>query len=255
MNRVSVLVALFLALWLQLAKAERDAGSPRIPKSGATTNRFVPPQHHIASKLDADLDGEGLRDAALLVVPDCKDVPEESVQQLEQCEADGRMLVIVFREAKGGYRLSMSKGIPSGVGNHGDHFGGMKLRGRTLSFEGGGSSCAGSTGGDDAFQFRYQARDWFLIGTRQTRWVLSTECSSTSFDRNRDFCPELKLGRSEVCVQVVRSTNFNTSTQESIWSIEPATGNGFQESERTIVQRKRLARKPLVRLADITLDF
>ena len=158
-------------------------------------------------------------------------------------------------EANGGYRLSLDKPIPSGVGNHGDRFGGMKLRGRTLSFEGGGSSCAGSSGGDIAFQFRYQAGDWFLIGTKRTNWELSTECSSASFDRNRDFCPELELDRSEVCVQVVRSTNFNTSMQESIWSIEPAAGHGSEQNERTIVERKRLPKTPLVRLADIALDF
>jgi hypothetical protein len=244
-----------LGVCCQFAHAAGHGGSPSIRQSGATIESFVPPQYHIATRIEADLDGDGLRDAALLVVPDCKEDVSESSGLEEECEADGRMLVIVFRQAKGGYRLSITKEIPSGVGNHGDHFGGMKLRGRTLSFGGGGFSCAGSSGGEQSFQFRYQAGEWLLIGSTQVSWMRSTECGGESFDRNRNFCPELTLGRGEVCIEVTRSANFNTSIQESTWLIQPAGSNYADDNERTVVQRKRFDRKPLVRLADIDLEF
>jgi hypothetical protein len=248
-------VALLLGASCACAHAEGDVGSSRIRQSGPAIESFVPPQHHIATKIEADLDGDGLRDAALLVVPDCTEVAESSPLEQEQCEADGRRLVIVFRQAKGGYRLSITKEIRSGVGNHGDHFGGMKLRGRTLSFGGGGFSCAGSSGGEQSFQFRYQGGEWLLIGSTETSWMRTTECGGESFDRNRNFCPELELGRGEVCIEVRRSANFNTSILESTWSIQPAGSNYAEDNERTVVQRKHFDRKPLVRLADIDLEF
>ncbi|HEY2558152.1 MAG TPA: hypothetical protein VGI48_00405 [Caldimonas sp.] len=253
--RLSGWVAPLLGACCPFAQAADDGALLRIRQSGTTIESFVPPQHRIAVKVEADFDGDGLRDAALLVVPDCKELAESSPLEREQCEADGRMLVVVFRQAKGGYRLSIAKEIPSGVGNHGDHFEGMKLRGRTLSFGGGGSSCAGGSGGEQSYQFRYQAGEWVLIGTTQSSWMRSTECGGEGFDRNRNFCPELELGRGEVCVEVSRSANFNTSIQESTWSIQPTGSGRAEQSERTVVQRKRFDRKPLVRMTDIALEF
>jgi hypothetical protein len=254
-SALSTCAALLLGGCGTLAHAAEDSDALSIRQSGPTIESFVPPQHHIATKIEADLDGDGLRDAALLVVPDCTEVAQSSPLEREQCEPDGRRLVIVFRQAKGGYRLSITKAIPSGVGNHGDHFNGMKLRGRTLSFGGGGFSCAGSSGGEQSFQFRYQGGEWLLIGSTETSWMRTTECGGEDFDRNRTFCPELELGRGEVCTDVRRSANFNTSILESTWSIQPAGSSYADDNERTVVQRKRFERKPLVRMADIVLEF
>ena len=253
MTRTLSFAVLLLALWGEPASAGGGRDSPRIPESGAKIETFVPPGYQIEQKEEVDLDGDGLRDAALLIVPDCEAKRDASPQEQEQCWADGRMLVIVFRKVEGGYRLSVGKEIRSDVGNHGDHFGGMKVHGRTLSFGGGSSSCAGQVGGDSSFQYRYQDRDWFLIGRTEETWHRSTECDGGQLHANRDFCPELKLGRSEVCVGLIYSVNYITSVQESKWSIEPAEDRDGKE--RTIVIRKKFARGPLERLVDITFEF
>jgi len=250
--RMVWLVLLLLTLGGQPACAVGGKGSPRIPESGATIDSFVPPGYQIEQKEEVDLDGDGLRDAALLIVPDCEAKRDVSPLEQEQCFADGRMLVIVFRKVEGGYRLSVSKEIRSDVGNHGDHFSGMKVRGRTLSFGGGSFSCAGQVGGDSSFQYRYQDGDWFLIGRTEATWHRSTECDGGQ--SNRDFCTELKVGRSEVCVALTLSVNYITSMQESKWSIESAADSA-DGKERTIVTRKKFAREPLKRLVDETLEF
>jgi len=150
--------------------------------------------------------------------------------------------------------LSVSKEIRSGVGPHGDHFNAMKVHGRTLSCGGGSSSCAGQVGDDWTHQYRYQEGDWFLIGVRQETWHLSTECDRGQFNQNRNFCPELKLDRSEDCLSLSRSANYITAIQEFKWSIGPAADrdNG---RERTINIRKTLAREPLKRLVNHTFYF
>ena len=254
MMRMVWLVLLFLAPGGQPACAEGGKGSPRIPESGATIDSFVPRGYQIEQKEEVDLDGDGLRDAALLIVPDCEAKRDGSPLEQEQRFADGRMLVIVFRKVGGGYRLSVSKEVRSDVGNHGDHFGGMKVHGRTLSFGGGSFSCAGQVGGDSSFQYRYQDRDWILIGRTEETWHRSTECDGGQFHTNRDFCPELKLGRSEICVGLTLSVNYITSMQELKWSIESAADSA-DDKERTIVIRKKFARERLKRLVDDTLEF
>jgi hypothetical protein len=245
--------ALALAL-LATPYAADGEGSPRIPESGATVDTFVPVGYRIEQKEQVHLDGDGLSDAALLIVPDDCEAKHDSPLEQEQCWADGRMLVIVFRKPKGGFRLSISKEIRSDVGNHGDHFDGMKVRGRTLSFEGGSFFCAGQVGGNSSSQYRYQDGDWFLIGFKEETWHRSTECDSKPFEQNRDFCPDLRLGSSEVCLGLTRSANYITVMQEWKWSIEPAADrdNG---KERTIIIRKKFDREPLKRLVDDTLFF
>ena len=197
---------------------------------------------------------DGLSDAALLIVPGDCEAKHDSPLEQEQCWADGRMLVIVFRKAKGGFRLSVSKEIRSDVGPHGDHFNGMKIHGRTLSFGGGSFSCAGQVGEDWTDQYRYRDGDWFLIGVKQETWHRSTECDGGQFDQNLDFCPELKLGRSEVCLSLTRSANYVTAMQEFKWSVEPLADrdNG---KERTIILREKFPREPLKRLVDDTFFF
>ena len=252
--RIVSFAVLLLCLGGGPACAAGGGGPPQIPPSGATINTFVPAGHHIEQKEEVDLDGDGLRDAALLIAPDCESESKDSLQEQERCWADGRMLVIVFRKPKGGFRLSVSKEIRSDVGNHGDHFDGMKVRGRTLSFGGGSSRCAGQVGKNFNFQYRYQDGDWFLIGFKEETWHGSTECDSGQFDQNRDFCPDLKLRSGEVCLGLTRSVNYITAMQELKWSVEPVADrdNG---KERTIIIRKKFAPEPLKRLADDTFLF
>jgi hypothetical protein len=253
MTRIVSLTVLLLALWCGPARAVGGGGSLPIPESGATIDTFLPPGYQIEQKEEVDLDGDGLRDAALLIVPGDCEAKHDSVQEQEQCWADGRMLVIVFRKPKGGFRLSVSKEIRSDVGNHGDHFDGMKVRGRTLLLGGGSFSCAGQVGDNWTSQYRYQDRDWFLIGERQKTWHRSTECDGGQFDQNRDFCPELKLGSSDVCLEVTRSANYMTSTQDFRWWIEPVADR--DNKGRTVIIRGKFAREPLKRLADETFFF
>jgi hypothetical protein len=210
---------------------------------------FVPSGYVIERKLEVDLNGDGLRDAALLIVPECKDEADLGFPRDADCLSEGRMLVIVFRLAAGGYNLSVSKPISSGIGVHGDHFYGIEVRGRTLLVKGGAFSTTGSEGSDQTLQFRYQADDWFLIGRVETRW------GPTAYDStNQVICPELSLRKGETCSALKRSINFSTSMEESIWSVQSGT-EGVDEKTRTIVARKKLSPTALTRLADVALDF
>jgi hypothetical protein len=213
MTQIASLAVLLLCLGSGTAYAASAVASSLIPESGATITAFVPPGYQIEQKEEVDLNGDGLGDAALLIVPACEAELEDSILEQERCWADGRMLVIVFRNSKGGFRLSVSKEIRSDVGPHGDHFDGMKVRGRTLSFGGGSFSCAGQVGENWSSQYRYQDGDWFLIGLKEETWHRSTECDGGQFDQNRDFCPDLKLGSSEVCLGLTRSVNYITAMQ------------------------------------------
>jgi hypothetical protein len=239
------------ATWLALASstAHADAGTrpPAIPRSGPTIDSFVPPGYRIEQQEERDLDGDGRPDAVFQIVPTCEGV-DPSVQDTERCEAEGRVLVIVFREAGGGYRLSLSAPISSTVGPHGDSFSGFKLKGRTLVLGGAAFSCAGQVGTDWTGFYRYQQGDWYRIGTLVSRWHRSDECGE---DPDGSLCPQLKLRAGESCTDFAVSTNHNTSVEESRWTIT-ADADG---KEREVVVRRRLPRAPLLRLADEDLGF
>jgi hypothetical protein len=251
-RRVPVAVCLGLLVWLALAgrAAGADDHAPRIPVSGPTIASFAPPGYQIEQTEELDLDGDGLRDAALLVVPACEGVGELRAQ--DECRSEGRMLIIVFRQAKGGYRLSIAKPIESTVGPHGDSFGGMKVRGRALTFKGASSSCAGQVGESSTLLFRYQNGDWFLIGQTDSTWRLSTECGGGPIGRG--LCPGLQLRAGEACVQLDRSYNLLTRMEESKWSIQREEGDAQGEEREVVVQRK-LPKVPPSRLTDYRLGF
>jgi hypothetical protein len=223
---------------------------PPFPASGPTVESFVPPGYTIERREESDFDGDGLRDAALLLVPACEGV--EEVLPAENCRSDGRMLVIVLGTAPGGYRLAIAKPIVSTVGPHGGSFGGMKVRGRTLTFAGAHSSCAGQAGESGTETFRFQNGDWFLIGRTESTWHQSTACGGGPIGTG--LCPELTLRPGEACVRRDRSWNLLTSMQESKWSIQPEDGD-TEGKEREVVQRRKFPQAPLPRLADYLLGF
>ena len=228
-----------------------DGSEPGVPAASAAIRAFLPAEHVIEQLEEVDLDEDGLRDAALLGVPACSESADD-LSERAQCHADGRFLLILFRQPDGSYRRSVSVGIQSGVGVHGDHFDRMQVRGRTVSLSGGGTSCAGQTGSDDTYQYRFQNDDWYLIGHVEHRWHLSDECDTKPFDVNQYLCPELQLSAREACVEVERSTNFNTAMQESKWSVTPRSDEG---PERTVVRRKPVPRQPLRALRDEKISF
>lgn len=231
--------------------AAGDPSEPVAPVANAAIQAFLPAEHVIEQLEEVDLDEDGLRDAVLLGVPACSESADD-LPTRAQCRADGRFLLILFRQPDGSHRRSVSVGIQSGVGVHGDHFDRMQVRGRTVSLSGVGSSCAGQTGGGDTYQYRFQNGDWYLIGHVEHRWHLSDECDTESFDVNQHLCPELQLSAHEACVDVERSTNFNTATQESKWSVTPRSGEG---SERTVIRRKPVPRQALRALRDEKISF
>ena len=228
------------------ANAQITSREPKIPISGSKIESFVPPGYKIEERIDRDFEGDGRTDAALLIVPQCNDFDHPLEEA--NCKSEGRNLVIVLRTSPGAYKLSVSKNVVSGVGSHGDTFGGMTARGRALRFEGGSSSCAGQTGGTHIYTYRYQSGDWFLIGADDRTWKLSMECGGTAIASR--LCPKLKLRAGEECIQLDRSIHYNASAQELTWTIRDAT-----DGERTVVVRERLPRAPLRRLVDEPFEF
>ena len=242
-----VACVLGLALAASTARAEGGAQPPVLPRSGPTLESFVPPGFRIEQQEERDLDGDGRPDAVFQIVPVCEGV-DDDVRATETCEAQGRVLVIVFREAAGGYRLSIAAPIASNVGPHGDSFSGFELKGRTLVLRGGEASCAGQSGSEWTGFYRFQQGDWYRIGTLESRWHRSDECGK---DPDGSLCPRLKLRGGEFCTERNVSTNHNTSMEESRWTVT----TDAEEKERQVVVRRRLPRAPLQRLADENLGF
>jgi hypothetical protein len=230
--------------------AQGTSRAPSIPSSAKSVERFVPPGYEIETRIDRDLDGDGQQDAALLLVPICDDALG-SVETFD-CKAEGRMLVIVLRNRHGAFDLSVRKSISSSVGHNGDSFAGMTARGRTLRFGGGTWSCAGQTGVVYTSSYRYQAGDWFLIGTDEQEWMRTTECGDGPIGSK--LCPQLTLLPGEDCIELDRSINYSTSTQVLKWTIRSITAGG-DDKVRHVVVRERFAPSQLKRLVDEAFEF
>jgi len=216
---------------------------PTIPSSGPSVESFVPRGYEIETRIDRDLDGDGKRDAAMLLVPICD--ASQSPQEVGRCQADGRLLVIVLRRR--GFDLSARVPISSDVGPHGDSSSGMTARGRTLRFSGGSSSCAGQNYSLATLSYRYRSGDWFLIGLDDQEWRQTTECGGGPIGTT--LCPKLTLRTGEDCIGLDRSIDYSTSTQELRWTIRSITAGG-DEKERRVVVRERFAPSPLGRLVE-----
>ena len=169
MNEAVVLGWLLAVSASQTVWAQNYGDRPRVPGRAATLEALVPPGYVIESKFDVDLDGDGLPDVAMLIAPKCSDVADQGFPADAECIAEGRMLVVALQIPKGGWQLSISKPIDSGIGPHGDHFYGLDVRGRTLSLKGGEFATTGSRGSERTLQFRYQRGEWVLIGLIENR--------------------------------------------------------------------------------------
>jgi hypothetical protein len=234
------------------ASISEPAGSI-IPQNGNGIADVVPKGYVVEQQQEADFNEDRLPDVALLLVPACEqaDVVPGSLEQAS-CRAEGRLLAIVFRRHEGGYRLSVSNAVSSGVGVHGDHFEGMQVRGRTLSLAGVSFSCAGQEGGGMTYIYRFQDGDCFLIGTEEKRWHRPGGCDRDAVDAN-PLCPELKLPATQSCEEVRRSTNFNTAVEETTFTVVMAGADDGQG--RRLVRRKSIPRSPLRRLATEKIEF
>jgi hypothetical protein len=242
-------LALLLALAAPPARAQGADRLPKIATTGATPQSFVPADHAIAQRVDADFDGDGRKDVAMLIWPVCEGAEG---YELESCRAEGRVLLIALRDPKGGYRLSLARELASFPGAHGDPFLGMKVRGSALSFQNGSISCAGAEGHDTTNFYGYRNGDWVRIGADEVRTIASFECGSGKRIADGDTCPGVKLRDDEICAELRQSTNYGTSMQESRWGIVRVSSDasGF---DRVVVQRRRIPRVPPVRLADVEL--
>jgi hypothetical protein len=199
---------------------------------------FVPSGYEMEQALYGDFAGAGHRDAALLIVPECDTAEGASAgREQQECKAEGRVLVILFQTVARGYRLSAAARVASTISNHGDTFGGMTARGRTLVFSGAWSSCAGQSGNSDSVQYRFQNGEWLLIGRDTSSWNRGA-CGGDLADPG--VCNDLPANRlrpGEVCVEVDRSTNYSTARTEALYSVVPATERDVGEARTVVIRR------------------
>lgn len=166
------------------------AQPPPVPGTAPTVDKFVPPGYRVLLRAAADFNGDGLQDVLLVLV--------------KKADPDGnRTLLILFREAAGGYTLSIrsDQAIPeTGTGGavSNDGFDRIRVRGNTFVIARyGGSSVRHA----DAWQFRYQQGEWVLIGETLTAAGPGVGCPGAP--DNKDL----------VCTGYKIDTNFLTRRQ------------------------------------------
>jgi hypothetical protein len=242
---------LSIALALLACCAQSRGAEPApiaIPASGKSVESFVPRDYRIHERHEADLNGDGLRDAVLVLEFD------DDVLAYE----NPRPLVILFRQRDGGYRLSARSDdvvYTASPGAHGDHFYGIEIRGRTVIVKDGGFSGGGAEGGDQHQKFRYQNGGWYLIGVDDHEWRYPRDgnVAADASRNNAEWCPWLKLPADQTCMELRVSKNFNTREETVRWDIYPVA-NPFDTGDdpiRTHEVRRKLPPKPLVPFADL----
>lgn len=189
--------------------------------SQAAVEDFVPPDYAIILRKDADFNNDGRLDVILVL-------------SKKNDSYAPRPLLVLFREAAGGYSLSIRsdqaipEAISGGVAST-DGFNGIKIKrnGFVIS-QFSGSSVRYSYD----WQFRFQGGDWYLIG--ETKLIGGPGVS----------CPPLKQKKVSPCGAYKIETNFITGNQ--IGTVY------FDDGSHTV--RRTTQKRDLVRLSDFPPD-
>lgn len=191
----SRIVVVFVAA-LSLAAATAAEQRPAIPNEGPTIKSFVPAGYELLEEHKGDFNGDGTPDAVLAIGKQDETDPDAS-----------RPLLILFGTDRSGFRIALraEKAIPStstGGAAAEDGFAGLKVRGNTLIIRRYGGSTIRE---EDSYQFRYQDRDWYLIG--------ETHDVSTVADFKMQDCPLISAVQKAHCVGYKVETNWSTRQQ------------------------------------------
>lgn len=138
---------------------------PVLKKTGANAEAFLPQGWHVRTKTTGDLNKDGLADLAVLIEAD------SLVKSLKEWENDQqpRILFAAFRQPDGQYSLAVQSNesilLANEGGVFGDPFDALEInRGSIVVRFYGGSSDRWSY----VYRWRYQNKDWFLIGATYT---------------------------------------------------------------------------------------
>jgi hypothetical protein len=205
------------------------ADTPVIPSSGETVEAFVPRGFHVHSRKDADFNGDGLIDVVLVLEGD------DEVLRYEQ----PRPLVVLFAQPGGGYGLSVRSDevvYTAPLGNHGDHFMGVELRGNTFVVRDESGGLVSGGGVSDQYQFRSGA--WVRIGRRELQYFN---------DPPGLTCEGVKLKPHELVNEIDRDTNLLTGDE----IVKCGILHSDNDLTRTATIRRKVPTKPLARLADV----
>jgi hypothetical protein len=183
----------------------------------------------VHSRKEADFNGDGLPDAVLVLEAD------DEVLRYEQ----PRPLVVLFAQSGGGYRLSVRSDevvYTAPLGNHGDHFMGIEVRGHTFLVRDESGGLVSGGGVSDQYEFRKGA--WVRIGRRELQYFN---------DPPGLTCEGAKLKTREMVNEIDRDTNLLTGDEIVKCGILQSEG----ELTRTVTVRRRVPTKPLVRLEEV----
>lgn len=138
---------------------------PVLKKNGASAEAFLPKGWHILTQTSGDLNKDGLADLAAVIEAD------SLVKSLKEWENDQqpRILFAAFRQPNGQYALSVQSNesimLANEGGVFGDPFDALEInRGSIVVRFYGGSSDRWSY----VYRWRFQNKDWFLIGATYT---------------------------------------------------------------------------------------
>jgi len=138
---------------------------PVLKQTGVLAESFLPGGWHVLTQATGDLNKDGLADIAVLIEADSvvKSLKEWDNQQ------QPRILFAAFRQPDNQYRLSVQSNesilLSNEGGVFGDPFDALEInRGSIVVRFYGGSSDRWSY----AYRWRYQNKDWFLIGATYT---------------------------------------------------------------------------------------
>jgi len=142
---------------------------PEIAKDGASLEAFVPKMWKLEAKAFGDLNGDKLKDAALVLrMADPANFIPSDYEPHEKYDSNPRMLVVLFAKPAGGYSLAAANHeiIPRLENqNQEDPFDGIEIRGGTLRLKMHIFMSAGGWWmGNVAFNFRWQDGGFKLIG-------------------------------------------------------------------------------------------
>lgn len=158
------IILLFFSLPGNVLRAQ-NYQYPVLKKNGANAEAFLPKGWHVMTQTTGDLNKDGLADLAVLIEAD------SVVKSLKEWENDQqpRILFAAFRQPDGQYNLAVQSNesimLANEGGVFGDPFDALEInRGSIVVRFYGGSSDRWSY----VYRWRYQNKDWFLIGATYT---------------------------------------------------------------------------------------
>ncbi len=152
---------LFLAVAFVQGQTVPSAQYPVLPSTGASLNDFIPKGWHVLGTTFGDLNKDKIPDCALVIESDS--VMKEMEEGFEE-ERHPRILVVLFKQKKGGYALSVQANrvvLRSTEGANFDPWSDMVVeRGSLVLHYYAGRSWRWS----GHYRFRFQDGGWYLIG-------------------------------------------------------------------------------------------